>query len=520
MLQEQFDVGRVLGWRCVSRTLLQCVGFLFLLPSFAFGEKPNFIVILTDDQGYGDLGCHGSQVINTPCLDQMATEGIRFTDFYVASPFCSPSRAALLTGRVPAKCGVPYVLFPTEHHGLPPDEITLAEQLQSAGYATGMVGKWHLGWRRELRPRQQGFDDYFGLLLTNDCEEWKVGEPFRQLSNFEPLSLRHNDEVVEQPVDQTFLTEKYTQKAVEFIQRHRDRPFFLYLAHSMPHVPQYASPKFSGRSQDGLYGDCIEEIDASTGRILKELRDQNLAERTLVIFTSDNGANVRNLDKPDINPRFPGRAFGGSNGRLRGGKGTTFEGGVRVPCIAWWPGTINGGRVENSPCSTLDLFPTFSQLSGAKLPNDRKLDGLDISHLLKTPKSEVVSDRLLTHYFGVQLQAVRQGKWKLFVPIESLPERRLPSLWFDHQPGLFARQHRTWQKPTLYDIVADPSESNDLADQHPGIVSELLKQALTFDSQMQESIAPLHVLNGPLPPKPGQIRQAEDELGEWLELIK
>jgi arylsulfatase A-like enzyme len=438
----------------------------------------------------------------------------------VAAPFCSPSRAALLTGRQPARCGVPYVLFPGEHHGLPPDEITIPELLKPAGYATGMVGKWHLGWRRELRPQKQGFDEYYGLLHTNDPEEWQIGQPYRQLSAFEPLTLREGDRVIERPVDQTFLTEKYTQRSIEFIRRHRERPFFLYLAHTMPHLPQYASPAFAGKSKDGLYGDCIEELDASTGRILDELRALGIAEKTLVLFTSDNGANLRNSAKPDVNPRFPGRAFGGSNGPLRAGKGSTYEGGIRVPCIAWWPGTITAGRVESTPCNTLDVFPTLAALAGATLPKDVTLDGTDISPLLKNPPAAGSAPRLLTHYFGVQLQAVRQGKWKLFLPIAALPQKRLPSLWFDHQKGLFERQHRLWPQPVLYDLETDPGETTDLAVQHPEVVADLQKRAAAHDTAFQPHIRDLHALPGPKPPAPGELRTAAHDLSEWKKLIE
>jgi arylsulfatase A-like enzyme len=507
-------------------SLLQLALLAFVLHGFHAScfssERPNIIVIFTDDQGYGDLGCYGSKTIATPRLDRMAAEGMRFTDFYVAAPFCSPSRAALLTGRQPARCGVPYVLFPGEHHGLPPEEITLAELLKSAGYATGMVGKWHLGWRRELRPQKQGFDEYHGLLHTNDPEEWQIGQPFRQLSAFEPLTLREGDRVIERPVDQTFLTEKYTQRSIEFITHHQGRPFFLYLAHTMPHVPQYASPAFEGKSKDGLYGDCIEELDHSTGRILDHLQKLGLAEKTLVLFTSDNGANSKSrmtsAIKAALKPGEINRKLGGSNAPLREGKGSTYEGGIRVPCIAWWPGSITAGRVESTPCNTLDVFPTLAALTGATLPNDVTLDGTDISPLLKNPPAAGSAPRLLTHYFGVQLQAVRQGKWKLFLPIAALPQKRLPSLWFDHQKGLFERQHRLWPQPVLYDLETDPSETTDLAAQHPEVVQRLTKAAQAHDTAFQPHIRNLHALPGPKPPAPGEIRTAAHDLSEWKKL--
>jgi len=481
-------------------------------------SQPNIIVILADDLGYGDLGCFGAQTIATPRLDRMAKEGLRFTDFYVAAPFCSPSRAALLTGRLPARCGVPYVLFPTEHTGLPPGEVTVAELLKSAGYATACVGKWHLGWRKEFRPLQQGFDEYFGLLHPNDAEEWKVGEEFRQLSMFEPLALRDGDRVVEAPLDQSLLTQKYTQRAMDFIRRNQNQPFFLYLSHTMPHIPQYASPAFAGKSKDGIYGDAIEELDWSTGQILDLLQELRLARRTLVIFTSDNGANVRSA-KPNPNARFPGHSFGGSNAPLRAGKGTTFEGGIRVPCLAWWPGTISASRTETVAVSAMDFFPTFGRLAGAEIPTGLKLDGVDISPLLKGQPSST-DPRMLFHYFGVQLQAVREGPWKLIVPVEQLPKQRVPSLWFEHQPGLFERQHRLWPKATLYDLAKDVGEKTDAATGHPEVVARLLDKACKFDEVFQGKIAPVLYLPGPRPPAPGQVRTPGEDFIAWHTLAK
>jgi len=480
--------------------------------------RPNIVLILADDLGYGDLGCHGSKTIATPGLDRMAQEGVRFTDFYVAAPFCSPLRAALLTGRLPVRCGVPYVLFPTEHTGLPPGEVTLAELLKPTGYATACVGKWHLGWRRELRPQRQGFDEYFGLLHTNDAEPWVAGAPFRQLGMMEPLSLRDGDRVVEAPVDQSLLTQRYTERALDFIRRHEHRPFFLYLAHTMPHVPQYASPGFAGKSKDGLYGDAIQELDWSTGKILDLLSELGIAERTLVIFTSDNGASLRS-QKPNANDRFPGHSFGGSNGPLRGGKGVTFEGGIRVPCIAWWPGTILAGRTEASPVSALDFFPTFARLCGAVPPARRTLDGEDISPLLHGKPSST-GLRVLFHYFGVQLQAVREGPWKLFVPIREYPKVRVPSLWFEHQAGLFERQHRLWPEPVLYDLTGELAEQTDVAEAHPEVVARLLEKARGFDQEHQEQVTPVLRLSGPRPPAVGQIRRPGEDLSAWAELMK
>ena len=487
----------------------------------AAAAKPNLIIILADDIGYGDLGCYGSKTIATPRLDRMAGEGVRFTDFYVASAFCSPSRAALLTGRLPARCGVPYVLFPAEHTGLPSSEATIAEVLKPVGYATACVGKWHLGWRKEFRPQAQGFDEYFGLLHTNDVTEWKLGEAFHQLSTFEPLELREGDRVVESPVDLARVTERYTERAMDFIRREREKPFFLYLAHTMPHIAQYASPAFAGKSKGGVFGDCVQEIDASTGRILDLLKELGIDERTLVIFTSDNGAGLRG-GKAKAEERFPGRSEHGSNGVLRGGKGSTFEGGVRVPCIAWWPKTIAGGRVDGTPWSALDVLPTFANVASAsaKSPATQAaatVDGRDVTAMLKGQSME---PRRLFHYFGVQLQSVREGPWKLFVPISEPPKLRVPSLWFEHQNGLFERQHRLWPKPTLYDLSTDVSEKVDVAEEHPQVVARLQKAAEAFDASFQKQIPPVQYLPGPKPPAAGQIRTAADSVEEWLRLAR
>lgn len=500
----------------------QQLGLLLLLLLFSSrlpAASPNIVFILADDLGYGDLSCYGSTTIATPRIDGLAKEGIRFTDYYSASPFCSPSRAALLTGRIPARCGVPYVLFPAEHTGLPPEEVTMAEALKAQGYATMCIGKWHLGWDKVHRPQQQGFDEFFGLPYSNDSTEWTVGEAFTQVMGLEPLPLMDGDKIVEAPVDQSTLTQRYTERAVQFIRQHRDRPFFLYLPHTMPHIPQYASAEFAGKSKGGLYGDVVEELDHSTGVILDTLKELKLEQNTVVVFTSDNGAplkltgaNPKAKAKAKANSRFPDHDFGGNNGNLRAGKGTTFEGGVRVPCIVRWPGKITT-REESSPVSMMDWWPTFVKLAGGQVPPKQTLDGTDILPLLTgTAKS---SPRTLYHYFGVQLQAVRDDRWKLLVPIEDYPSPVPPSLWFVHQPMLFERQHRLWPKPTLYDLAADPGETKDLAAEHPEIVERLLETTRKYDAQFQREQKPMEILPGTPPPKPGQIRQPNEDLSKW-----
>lgn len=479
---------------------------------------PNVIVILADDLGYGDLGCYGSKTIATPHLDRMAREGIRFTDAYAAAPFCSPARAGLLTGRLPARAGLPYVLFPTEHHGLPAAEITLPELLKTRGYATACIGKWHLGWRAPFHPLAQGFDRFHGLLHTNDVREWRVGDAFMQLSMFGPLTRVEGERVVESPVDQAELTRHYTEQAVAFIRANRDRPFFLYLPHTMPHVPQYASPRFAGQSRGGLYGDTVEELDASTGTILDTLRELHLDTRTLVIFTNDNGAPSRGpagaAKKSPAPEFFPGRHLAGSNAPLRAGKGTTFEGGVRVPFIAWWPGKISPRPAVAEPISHLDLFPTIARLAAAALPPGVTLDGLDVSALLLD--AAPLPPRTLYHYFGYQAQAVRAGRWKLFLPTDARPTPRPASLWWDHQPAAFNNQHRLLAAPELYDLTADLAEKNNVAAQHPDLVARLTRQARDFDAALQRDHRPLQILPGPPPPAPGTLRTAETDLARYL----
>jgi arylsulfatase A len=490
------------------RLIVIFIAELFLAAGVCAAAEPNIILIVADDLGYGDLGCFDSTNISTPRLDAMAREGLRFTDFYVAAPFCSPSRASILTGRLPARCGVPYVLFPAEHHGLAADEITIADVLRERGYSTACIGKWHLGWDEPFRPMCQGFEEFFGLPYSNDSTEWTAGERFTQVMGLGPLPLFDDDKVIQAPVDQSTVTKRYTERAAAFIRQNRERPFFLYLPHTMPHIPQYASPQFAGKSKAGLYGDVIEEIDWSVGELLDLLQELKLDERTLVIFSSDNGAPARppllGAKMAKSGGRFPGRDLAGSNGPLRAGKGTTFEGGLRVPAIFRWPKTLAAGRTIAEPISTLDLFPTVAALTDAKLPSNRVLDGSDVSKFLI--RDEPLPARMLCHYFGPQLQAVREGKWKLFLPIEQLPKKRLPSLWFVHQPELFARQHRLWPKPTLYDLSVDIGEATDVVAQNPEVVDRLLARAREFDAKFQPTIRPVEDVPGPSAPAPGEVR--------------
>ena len=500
------------------RTILS---FSLALATAAVARPPNFVIIFADDLGWGDLSCQGSATIATPRLDRLAREGVRFTDAYSAAPFCSPSRAGLLTGRLPVRAGLPYVLFPAEYHGLPSAEITLAALLKARGYATACIGKWHLGWDAPFRPARHGFDEYFGLPYSNDSNGWPTGEPFMQVMGLEPLPLIDGDRVVEAPADQATLTRRYTERALAFIRANRDRPFLLYLPHTMPHIPQYASPEFAGKSKGGLYGDTVEEIDASTGSILDALRELGLDRDTVVFFSSDNGApggrgNAAGAGKnaaakaktPAKAPRFPGRSLYGSNGPLRAGKGTTWDGGIRVPFLVRWPGGIAPGRVVDAPVSLMDLFPTCAALAGAPLPSDRLIDGRDLAPWFRASTEPEAAPRALLHYFGVQPQAIREGRWKLLRAGVPAPDPRPLSLWWEHQPALFATQHRVLAAPELYDLSADPGEAANLADRHPEVVARLEGLARTLDAAVQRDRRPMQVVAGPPPPPPGAMRSA------------
>lgn len=414
-------------------------------------RPPNIVVILTDDMGYGDLGCYGHPTIRTPHLDRMAREGVRFTQFYSAAEVCTPSRAGLMTGRLPPRSGMcgnkRRVAFPNTQGGLPADEITIAELLKTRGYATACIGKWHLGHLPEFRPTKHGFDYFFGLPYSNDMDRvanappTAIREPRIEYFN---VPLYRNDEVIERPAEQHTLTERYTDEAIKFVREHRDEPFFLYLPHTMPHVPLFASEKHAGKSPRGIYGDVIEELDANVGRLLQALRDEQLAERTLVIFSSDNG------------PWLTQNKFGGTAGLLRDGKGSTWEGGMRVPAIAWWPGTVPAGIVSTELGCLTDLFATAAALSGAELPSDRPLDSLDLSPALRGGKSPRDS---MFYYRGFELMAVRHGPWKAH---------------FRTQPGYGGGGPVNHDPPQLFQLEHDPSERFDVAQQNPDVVARLI----------------------------------------------
>ncbi len=423
-------------------------GGLLARRSFAAGNAtrpPNFVVIYCDDLGYGDLGCYGAQKIKTPRLDAMAAEGTRFTDFYSCAPVCTPSRAGLLTGRYPIRSGLNKVLFPGSTGGIEDSEITIAQALKPLGYAAACIGKWHLGHLPPFLPTRHGFDYYFGLPYSNDMDVKARKDP--------PLPLMRNEEIVEQPANQDLLTQRYTEEATRFIREHKDQPFFLYLAHSMPHVPLHVSDAFRGKSGGGLYGDVIEEIDWSAGQVLDTLKACGLEETTLVVFSSDNG------------PWLAKEEHGGSAGPLRMGKGTTFEGGVREPGIFRWPGHIPAGRVEHAPAITLDLFPTLVNLAGGTLPPDRPLDGQNITPLLLGTGSRPGNEFFF--YSCEELQAMRSGPWKLKRPFKG------------------SVYGKPLEHPVLlFNLETDPGENNNVAEQHLDIVKKLEDRMQAFEKRL------------------------------------
>jgi arylsulfatase len=446
---------------------------ILLSASLASAAEPNVVVIFTDDQGYGDLGCYGSKTIRTPNIDRLAKEGIRFTDFYVSQPVCSASRASLLTGCYANRLGIHGALSPGSNIGLNPDETTLAEVCKSRGYATGMVGKWHLGSKPQFLPTKQGFDSYLGLPYSNDM--WPF-HPEAKAGTYPKLPLFDGDAIVDAevtPEEQARLTAMYTDRAVKFIGENKAKPFFLYVAHSMPHVPLFAGEKFRGQSPHGLYADVIEEIDGSVGAILKALDEHKLAGNTLVVYSSDNG---------------PWLSYGnhaGSAGPLREGKGTTWEGGVRVPMVARWPCTIPAGSVCKEPAMTIDILPTVAKCIGAALPR-LPIDGLDIGPLLRNePGAKSPHEALYFYYLTNELQAVRSGKWKLVLP-HSYRTMQGQAPGKDGIPGKY-RQAKV-EQPQLFDLVADIGEANDVAAAKPEVVKGLLDEAEKARTELGDSL--------------------------------
>jgi len=421
------------------------------------GSKPNFVIIFTDDQGYQDVGCFGSPSIRTPNLDRMAAEGMRFTDFYSAASVCSPSRAALLTGCYPPRVGITRVLFPSDNIGLNPEEQTIADILKGRGYATACIGKWHLGHLPEFLPTSNGFDSYFGIPYSNDMDGVKGKDKNLDRAwlqkDFSPwnVPLMRNEEIIERPANQTTLIERYTDEAVEFIRGNKDRPFFLYLPHTMPHVPLFVKNEFYVENVQKAYKATIEQLDSGIGRVLGAIKDAGVDQNTLVVFTSDNG------------PWLGKKHHAGCALPLRDGKFSTYEGGMREPCIMRWPAKIPAGKVNGEVCGTIDLLPTFARLAGAEMPADRVIDGRDIRPLMEGRPGAASPHEAYFYYRGNNLEAVRSGKWKL---------------------------RRVKKKTELYDLESDISEKKNLADEYPEIVKRLAGMMEEFDRELKANARP------------------------------
>ncbi len=431
--------------------LIAFLGLLFQNCSSKIIEtKPNIIIFFTDDQGYSDVGCYGAEGFETPNFDKLASEGVRFTNFYVPATVCTPSRAALLTGKYPKRVGLHEgVISPYSTHGLDPKEYTLAEMLKDNGYTTSIIGKWHLGHQEKYMPNNQGFDEFYGVPYSNDMDSH-----YYKHNDFQspPLPFYRNTTLIGEGLDQRYLTKMYTEETVTQIKnRSKEKPFFIYLAHNMPHTPLYVSEKFAGKSKLGLYGDVIMELDWSAGEIIKTLKDEGIYDNTIFIFTSDNGPRV------------------GSAKPLRGLKAETWEGGQRVPAIISWPNKIPKGIVSDEIISTLDLFPTFGKISGATFSDDLQLDGIDLSTIFEFPETAKLNKRPFYFYArNGDLEAVRFGKWKLHI----LKSKG----WNKSEDGEFP--------VSLFNLEIDIEEKSNVAEQNPEIVEKLKQKLFEFDKTL------------------------------------
>ncbi len=416
-------------------------------------QQPNIILINCDDLGYGDLGSYGSKINKTPHLDKLASEGLRFTDFYMASSVCSPSRAAMMTGCYPPRVGINRVLFPGDEIGLNPNEITIAKLLQQNGYNTKIVGKWHVGDQKEFLPTEHGFDDYFGIPYSNDMGRQKARTG--QVSKHPPLPLVRGNEVHQEQPDQRGLTERYTDECVQFIKANQSKPFFLYMAHMYVHVPLFVPDQFLKASNNGAYGGAVAEIDWSTGVIMDTLKKIGLDENTIVIFTSDNGSRAQ--------------GEGGSNAPCKSQKGTIWEGGYRVPCIVRWPDKIKANSVQTGMATSMDLYPTLAKLTQCEIPTDRVIDGIDLSETILNEAPSPRED--FAYHFHNKLFAVRKGQWKLHLTLK-----------------------RGWNTDAvkdinqLYDLTNDIGETNDVSKDHPQIVKELLELAQQYRIKLGDEL--------------------------------
>jgi len=440
--------------RCLLVVALSCA-LTAPATSSAQTRLPNIVLIFVDDMGYSDIGPFGNTKVRTPHLDKFAAEGMKFTSFY-ATPVCSMSRACLMTGCYNVRVSIPGVLFPMDKVGLNPSEITVAEVVKQKGYATCAIGKWHLGHHPEFLPTRQGFDQYFGIPYSNDMGT-KPARP-----EFPPLPLIRDETKIETEPDQSLLTRRYTEEAIKFIRTHRSQPFFVYLPHTMIHTPLAASADFKGKSQMGLIGDTIEEIDWSVGQIMQALKDEKIDEQTLVIFTSDNGP------------------AGRSAAPLRGNKTTTFEGGVREPCMMRWPGKIPAAAVCHEIAGNIDVLPTLAKIVGAEPPQDRIIDGREITSLMFDPQSGPVREVQLYFHGSGQLQAIRLREWKLFLgrPDSAGQKANKKAVEGKKAGGMPAT-------PALFNLSNDVGETKDVAAEHPEIVARLRSLANEMENEIK-----------------------------------
>ncbi len=424
-------------------------------PDTSQDEKPNVVIIFTDDQGYQDVGCYGSPDILTPNLDKMAKEGIRLTDFYAAQAVCSASRAGLLTGCYPNRLGIHGAFMPNSNKGLNLSETTLSEMLKELNYNTAIFGKWHLGDHPDFLPSKHGFDEYFGIPYSNDM--WSLHPQQGTIFDFGPLPLLENGEIIDTLTDQSSLTTEITERSIEFIKKNKENPFFLYIAHPQPHVPLYVSEKFKGKSERGLYGDVIMEIDWSVGQVLATLKEQNLEKNTIVIFTSDNG---------------PWLSYGdhaGSASPLREGKGTALEGGQREPCIIKYPAKIKPGRIIDVPMMAIDILPTIAEITGAKLP-DKKIDGKSVWDIWVGKSNQSPHEAYYFYYHVNELHGIRYGDWKMYFPHKY---RTLNGRNGGENGFPVSYDYNTINNIELYDLSTDISETVDVAAEHPEIVEKI-----------------------------------------------
>ena len=463
----------------VKRAAVAAQALAYSRTSLPDTRPPNIVIVYADDMGYGDVGVYGGREFDTPNLDSMAGDGVRFTDFYVAQPVCSASRAALLTGCYSNRVGILGALGPKSRTGISDGEVTIAQLVKQKDYTTAIFGKWHLGCQPQFLPLHHGFDEYFGLPYSNDMWPFHPEAP----KDYPDLPLMEGDKAVAYNPPMDSLTSRYTERAVAFIEKNRERPFFLYLAHNMPHVPLGVSPRFKGKSRHGLYGDVIMEIDWSVGEILQTLRRLNLDEDTLVIFASDNG------------PWLSYGEHSGHSGPLREGKGTTWEGGVRVPCVMRWPGQIPRGLVCTEPAITIDILPTVARLIGARLPA-HPIDGLDIRSLMTGKEGARSPHDALYFYWNENLEAVRSGRWKMHLPH---PYRTLGGKE-GGKGGQPVKYEDTSTRLALFDLVKDPGETQDVSAEHADIMARLKETARRFDEDLKHhSREP-----GRLPPAPAK----------------